>query len=229
MTVISAELKRAKLDRSIRRLLDLAMIIALVLLMAYALIGETAHEVIGCAMFILMSIHMLLNRAWYRRLGSGTWPAYRVVQTALDFLILVCMLVSMASGIVISKHVFAPFELQGPIAAARFAHMAASYWGYCLMSMHFGMHWKSIIGSIRNTIGRRMISTIGIVVALYGVFAFFSRSVCSYLFLLNQFAFFDFEEPLTRFLADYIAIFAFCAATGVGIARLLTLTWRQRN
>ena len=205
------------------------MIVALVCLMAYALIGETAHEVIGCAMFVLMSLHLWLNRAWYRRLGSGTWHAYRVVQTILDFLILVCMLVSMVSGIALSKHVFAPLELRGPVAFARLAHLAASHWGVCLISMHFGMHWKSISGSIRNTIVRRMISTVGIVVAMYGEYAFFYRNYHTYLFLLNQFAFFDFEEPLTRFLADHIAIFAFCAATGVGIARLLTLTWRQRK
>jgi hypothetical protein len=229
MTEFSAELKRAKLNRSFRRILDLAMISALVLLMAYALIGEAAHEILGCAMFVLMSIHMWLNRAWLRRLGSGTWPAYRVAQTALDFLILACMLVSLASGIVLSKHVFAPLELRGPIAVARLAHMTASYWGFCLMSIHFGIHWQSINGSMRSTTFRRMISATGLAVAMYGAFAFFSRSVYSYLCMLNRFAFFDFEEPLPRFFADYIAIFAFCAAVGSTLMRLLALQWRQRK
>ena len=43
-------------------------------------------------------------------------------------------------------------------------------------------------------------------VAGYGIYAFIQREIGWYMFLKNQYAFFDFEEPLVFFLADYIAV-----------------------
>ena len=43
---------------------DAAMTIALLLLMAYSLVGEAAHEWIGMAMLALFILHHALNRKW---------------------------------------------------------------------------------------------------------------------------------------------------------------------
>ncbi len=47
---------------------------------------------------------------------------------------------------------------------------------------------------------------IALIIAGYGVYAFVKRDIGSYLLLQNQFAFFDFEEPIVQFLLDYIAV-----------------------
>jgi hypothetical protein len=41
-----------------------------------------------------------------------------------------------------------------------------------------------------------------------GVYAFIRREIGHYMFLQNQYVFFDFEEPLIFFLADYMAVMA---------------------
>ena len=45
-----------------------------------------------------------------------------------------------------------------------------------------------------------------IVIAGYGILAFLKRDIGSYMFLKNQFVFFNFEEPLILFLLDYVSI-----------------------
>ena len=47
---------------------------------------------------------------------------------------------------------------------------------------------------------------IAALVAGYGVYAFIRRKIGHYMFLQNQYVFFDFEEPLIFFLADYMAV-----------------------
>ncbi len=42
--------------------IDLCMTVSLLLLMPYSLLGETAHEWIGMAMFLLFIVHHVLNR-----------------------------------------------------------------------------------------------------------------------------------------------------------------------
>ena len=86
---------------------DAAMSVSMLLLMAYGLVGEAAHEWIGMGMFALFVAHHVLNRRWINAVPRGRYTPLRIVQTALAGLILLCMVGSMISGIVLSRHVFA--------------------------------------------------------------------------------------------------------------------------
>jgi len=212
-----------------KRFVDSAMTIILLLLMAYALVGELAHEILGCAMLSLMLAHMALNFSWYRSLGRGRYSAYRAAQTVLDFLILGSMIVSMVSGIRLSRHVFEALGLSYSLSVSRAAHLLASHWGFCLVSIHLGMHWKAITASLRKNNATALprqpiwirVLIFGAVwaAALYGLWAFISRGFWRYLALMTRFAFFDFEEPLALFLLDYAAIMALFLSMGFLLAQ----------
>ena len=51
--------------------------------------------------------------------------------------------------------------------------------------------------------------TAGIVLAVYGLFAFISRDLPDYMFLRTQFVFMDFSEPVALFYLDYLAMMGF--------------------
>ena len=50
--------------KRLRMILDVAMTVLMPLLMAYSLIGETFHEIIGTLIFILFIIHHMLLAYW---------------------------------------------------------------------------------------------------------------------------------------------------------------------
>ena len=54
------------------------MTAALLLLMAYELVGETAHEWIGTGMFLLFILHHFLNRKWIKNLTRGRYTLLRM-------------------------------------------------------------------------------------------------------------------------------------------------------
>ena len=72
----------AKTNHMIKRIVDAAMTVLLLFLMAYQVTGEMAHEWIGMGMTVLVIIHQILNRKWYGaafpdgKSGYGK-PAYR--------------------------------------------------------------------------------------------------------------------------------------------------------
>lgn len=70
---------------------DLAMTVLLFCLMAYLLVGETAHEWLGVAMFGLFLLHHGLNGHWQHNLTKGRYTPMRVFQTVVDVLILLAM------------------------------------------------------------------------------------------------------------------------------------------
>lgn len=191
---------------------DFGMTVLLMLLMAFELIGRTAHEWIGMGMFVLFILHHILNGRWCRNLTKGSYSPFRIFQTCLAFLVLLSMLGSLISSLFISREVFAFLPISGGRRFGRTLHMLSAYWGLVFLSLHLGLHWSTMMGMARrlfpktSTVRTVILRIIGAGIALYGVYAFFVRGIPGYLFLQTQFVFFDFEEPLFLFFLDYLAI-----------------------
>lgn len=193
-------------------IVDLGMTILLMLLMAFELIGRTAHEWIGAGMFVLFIVHHILNRKWSGNLFHGKYSSYRSLQTVSAALVFLTMLGSMVSAVLISREVFAFLPISGGRSFGRTLHMLCAYWGFLFLSFHLGIHWNMILGMAGKLCGKpstlraRLIRTAGALIAAYGVYALFRRGIPSYLLLQTQFVFFDFEEPLIFFFLDYLAV-----------------------
>lgn len=188
------------------------MTVALLFLMTYELIGQATHEWIGVAIFILFIVHHILNRKWSTHLLKGKYTLYRMMQTVLVFGVLAAMIGAMVSGIILSRHVFSFLPINGGRSLARSIHMLSAYWGLVLMSLHLGFHWSMMMGMARKLVKKQsswrtwILRLAAFLIAGFGLWAFVKRQIGSYMLLRNRFVFFDFDEPLVFFLADYIAI-----------------------
>ncbi len=129
------------------------MTVLLLLLMAYQVVGETLHEWFGAAMLVLFIAHNILNIKWYKNLFHGKYKPVRILGTILNLVVLAALLFLGYSGIVMSRHLFAFLPINRGMALARVMHLAGSYWGFVLISLHLGLHWGMIIGMFRKLTG----------------------------------------------------------------------------
>lgn len=222
-----------RVKRVCRRAADLAMTAALLLLMGYHLWGDAVHEWAGAGMFLLFLLHHGLNAGWYGSLFRGKWTGGRIAQTAIDGLLFVDMLCLMVSGVTMSRHVFGFLHLGG-MGLARSMHLAGSYWGFVLMSVHIGLHWGVVMGLARKAAkpapaAKILLRVCAGLTAAYGLWAFIRRGFLTYMFLQNQFVFFDFSEPALLFYLDYLAIMGLFAALGYYGQRLLRRPHRREE
>ena len=122
----------------------------------------------------------------------------------------------MVNGIAISRHVFAFIRIRGISAPARTVHMICAYWGFVLMSLHLGLHWRVILGAAGKMLPKpemdRKKNTrtwtarlLGAAIAVYGLYAFIERDLLSYMLMRVHFVFFDYSEPVLLFILDYTA------------------------
>lgn len=193
--------------------IDMVMTVLLLFLMARQITGDSAHEWLGAGMFVLWIVHHILNRNWYIHLFKGRYAPVRIMQIFMNSAVFFSMLGLMASGVILSREVFAFLPISGGVAFARSLHVVSAFWGFVLMAFHLGLHWNMVLGMVRNAAGTvspkpiRFLLRIAVVfIAGYGVYAFVKNQILSYLFLTTQFVFFDFEKPVWLFFADYMAI-----------------------
>ncbi len=209
---------------------DFAMTVLLLLLMTYELVGQETHEWLGIAIFALFILHLILNRSWLKSIFRGKYTPVRILQTAAAAGVLLTMLGSAVSGVILSRHALAFLPIEGGRAFARTLHLLSAYWGFVLMSFHLGLNWKMLISVAKRftppkaTVWAARFLAAGI--AVYGIYALINRGIFGYMFLQNQFVFFDHDEPLLLFLADYAAIMGLFAAAGHYLSKLLKVIKR---
>ena len=214
---------------------DIGMTAALLLLMAYELVGQAAHEWIGIGMFALFVIHHILNGRWIRNLLRGRYNPVRIMQTGLVLLILCAMAGLMVSGIILSRHALSFLPIKGGRSFARNLHMLSAYWGFVLMSVHLGFHWSMMMGMAKkffpkpSAVRKWVLRILALVIAGYGVYAFIRRDIGIYMLLRSHFVFFDYEEPLVFFYLDYIAVMGLLIWIGNYVCVGLRMIGKGRN
>lgn len=214
---------------------DIGMTAALLLLMAYELVGQAAHEWIGIGMFVLFVIHHILNGSWIRNLLRGRYNPVRIMQTGLVLLILCAMAGLMVSGIILSRHALSFLPIKGGRSFARNLHMLSAYWGFVLMSVHLGFHWSMMMGMAKkfspkpSAVRKWVLRILALVIAGYGVYAFIRRDIGIYMLLRSHFVFFDYEEPLVFFYLDYIAVMGLFIWIGNYVCVGLRMIGKGRN
>ena len=214
------------MKKRIKTLVDLLMTVCLTLLMAYSLIGEQNHEIIGIVMFALFIIHQILNVGWYKGLFKGKYNAVRIIMTIINCVIFCLMLTQMFAGIMMSRYLFKDLTVTSAITAFRAIHLILPYWLYIFSALHLGFHWRMILSVFKKiTVPKAVIwimRSLALMIAAYGVYAMIHRQFFGYMFYKLQFAFFDFNEPLIIFILDYLAVMGLFVFIGYYLLKLLT-------
>ena len=201
---------------------DILMTAALPVLMCYSIVGETAHEVIGIAMFCLFIAHHILNFGWIKSLFKGKYDLRRGVNTAVNALVFLCMIGLMYSGIVISKHVFT-FVNFGGAMTARTIHMLCAYWGLVLMSVHLGMHISQMAVRMKLK-NKAMVWALRIifgVIGAVGVYEFISLKFTDYMFGKVKFVFIDTNASALLTALQYLSVMVLFAYIGYMVQSIL--------
>lgn len=204
------------LKKDIQLSVDSLMVCCLLSLICYPIIDDATHEWLGMGMGALVLLHLFLNRGWLRVLRRGRYTPYRIVQTGVAALCALALMGMLCSGILLSNHLFPSLRVQRWAALAGQLHLGCAFWGFILMSLHFGLHWESLRNRaplLEAPFDRFFFCAVGWGTALYGAFAFWKRHFPDYLLLRTHFLFFGDGERLDTYPIDLLAImglFIFC-------------------
>lgn len=200
-----------------RIVVDVAMAVLYVAVMATALVQEAPHEYLGIALFAAVVAHIVLNRRWFKALFRGRYDAVRALQLFATAGLLLCIIGQIASSLVLSKYAFGFLPSLPGAALARRAHMLCSYWGFVFAFAHAGLQF----GGFERLVRLREESASGVVIwvarvalaaiACFGLYSFAQMDLGFYLLGQVQFATADYGAPIALSIARYASIAALIA------------------
>ncbi|WP_405343274.1 DUF4405 domain-containing protein [Ruminococcus sp.] len=219
-----------KSNTIIKRVIDIALTVTLLLLMAFQVTEQLAHEWLGITMFVLTIVHQLLNRKYYAAIFKGRYTPLRVFQLIVNTLLLLSFLCTALSGMMMSRYA-TPF-LDGilPSSVVRQGHLALSHWSFVLMGLHLGLHLGIIVSRLKNKTVRIVLGIVMTGISVYGFSLFFSSDILKYMLFKNPFAFLDYTKAWWLVLLENLAMLLAWAFAAYLLSLILRkITRRQRK
>ena len=218
-------MSKAKTNNLTKRLVDAAMTILLLFLMAYQVTGEMLHEWIGLGMTLLVVIHQILNRKWYGAIFKGKYNPYRSVVTILNILLLLSFALTAFCGMSMSGYAVPFLYGMAPVSFVRRMHLSMSHWAFVLMGLHMGMHvplltagWK-----LRDQT-KAVLACVFACIGGIGVWLFLRNGISNYLFFRVPFAFLDYEKAGWLVFLENLLMLLFWAFIGTQEALICRYT-----
>lgn len=129
-------------------------------------------------------------------------------------------------------------NIRGISVLAGRVHMTCAYWGFVLMSLHLGIHWRVIMSAAGKQFSKpnqrkdghmrtRILGILGTATAIYGGYAFVKRNIEGYLFLQTHFVFFDYSEPVVFYIIDYMTVMEMLIFLGYYLEKGLQSIYRK--
>ena len=203
----------------IKRIVDAAMTVLLLCLMAYQVTGEMAHEWIGMGMTVLVIVHQILNRKWYSALFKGKYNPYRSITTVLNILLIGSFALTAFCGMSMSSYAVPFLYGMASVSFVRRMHLSMSHWVFVLMGLHLGMHVPAMTAGLKLTDRTKTILTcIFTCIGGAGLWLFLRNGIPNYLFFRVPFAFLDYEKAGWLVFLENLLMLSFWALIGTQTA-----------
>ncbi len=202
---------------------DIAMTVLFLGQMGYHMMDNRMHEWTGVTLCVLFLLHHALNPGWHRGLFKGRYSASRVWLTVVDLLLTLAMVAVIVSALLVLRHAFDFLGLRMR-AVGRRIHMPATMWAFVLTGLHIGLHWHIVLGKLGkagNRAGVWLCRLVLVCVIAFGAWEFATRGLWMELFMLREFVFLEYGEPLAVFFASYAAVLYVWAALSYFLKKLL--------
>ena len=128
---------------------DIGLTIIVVLLMKIVYTGMLLHEVVGLAAGVLFLVHKALNFKWIkcacRKLTAGHFKGRNLTLFVTGALMLLSVTVLLVTGIGISQELFGLWYGNENLKMWIAVHHSSAYLSLILISVHIGLHWKTIM------------------------------------------------------------------------------------
>jgi hypothetical protein len=183
-----------------------ALTVTLLLLMAFQVTEQLAHEWLGITMFALTVVHQILNRKFYSAIFKGRYNGLRVFQLIVNILLLLSFVCTALSGMMMSR--FATPFMNGilPSSVVRQGHLALSHWSFVLMGLHLGLHFGIITSKLKKGAVRLALGAVMSVISVYGFYLFFKSDMLNYMLFKNPFAFLDYTKAWWLVILENLAM-----------------------
>ena len=135
-----------------RILWDISMLGVFLAVMSFHFIPKALHEILGVVLTLMAAWHLWLNRRYFSALPRGKQSMKRILPIAINFSLMISLLLVLFTGICLSNHLFKemiPLELARNITIHQI-HVSLPFLLLIFIGLHLGLHLKAWLQRIKK-------------------------------------------------------------------------------
>lgn len=213
-----------------RMLVTTLMVVFFLLVMSFHHIPKLLHEVFGFIWLAATMLHLWQNRQWFKSFAQGRWTTIRIINTVIDALLLLTLLIVIIAGSGISNHLFKdimPLDIRRSITLHQL-HVSMPYVIIILMGLHWGLHfegwlnqWKKVVSfDIPDKISRIIGLALAVIIIAGGIYGSILHQVWNRLMMKHIFATEAAGLPFGSYLILLLSIIGLYVIVGMAIRRI---------
>lgn len=180
--------KKMTYTKKFKVLIDISMFIMIICLMNTNFTGIKSHEIVGIGIFLIFTIHNVLNFRWIKSIGSNLLNKQvkkrNKVLFILDIILILLVIGITVTGIFISKYIFSDLFVRN-YGMIKKIHQFLAWWSLILISIHIGFHLNTLVNYVKTKFDKMMKSNtiriivliIYIVISIFGFISLTDRNV----------------------------------------------------
>lgn len=211
--------RRKMSKKSQKQLTDIFLAFLLILLMSSQSTEQRAHEYIGVFALFVVLVHQILNSWWYK-LKILKNPS-NLAQNFINFALIISFVISIISGLAMSKYAAAIFSGFMKISFARVLHLCATHWFFVFAGLHIGFHALNLAKKLKPSTFANAPIIGSWLISLYGFWLFLDTGMIDYMLAKVQFAFLDFKIPLYQSMLNGATMLFSWAFIGFLLAKFI--------
>ena len=205
--------------KSQKQLTDIFLAFLLILLMSSQSTEQRAHEYIGVFALFVVFIHQILNSWWYKL--KILKNSSNLAQNFINFALIISFVISIISGLAMSKYAAAIFSGFMKISFARVLHLCATHWFFVFAGLHIGFHALNLAKKLKPSSFANALIIGSWLISLYGFWLFLDTGMIDYMLAKVQFAFLDFKIPLYQSMLNGATMLFSWAFIGFLLAKFI--------
>ena len=149
-----------------KTIVDILLFIVTISLFDIGLTGNLNHEILGTAIGILFTIHIVLNFKWIKQVSQNLKSVNikTKIMYIIDIFIMLVYLGSIICGVLISNEIF-NFKMSSNLFVV-ILHLILGRLAIIIMLIHLGLHLYRILAKIKNNKLKMVVYSIYIVLVL---------------------------------------------------------------
>ncbi|MDA3078594.1 DUF4405 domain-containing protein [Campylobacter sp. JMF_06 NA1] len=205
--------------KSQKQLTDIFLAFLLILLMSSQSTEQRAHEYIGVFALFVVLVHQILNSWWYKL--KILKNSSNLAQNFINFALIISFVISIISGLAMSKYAAAIFSGFMKISFARVLHLCATHWFFVFAGLHIGFHALNLAKKLKPSTFANALIIGSWLISLYGFWLFLDTGMVDYMLAKVQFAFLDFKIPLYQSMLNGATMLFSWAFIGFLLAKFI--------
>ena len=193
-----------KTKQIVRLATDAALLLLLLVVMAYSFTGNTVHEWMGIALVVLALVHLFLNKRWFVSLVKGKYNWRRMATSLINVLLILSFVVLVLLSMPISSEVFP------------FVHLYEEEMWPATWHIHLGTQWARLMKYFPKALvsGSSLVTAVQGLVSMYGLCALWNQNFFNKLAAIGMEEYIPEGGKLSAFIIDYTAIFVLMTSIG---------------